>query len=197
MPIRFLWFLFNCSWILFLNALFYFANKISDFYHYKGKKPYLYGINNNILMIILCSFISLIITRLFHPLIHSTYQIEQLFLDEEKKLKSKEDYFVRREKKKQIDYQLKEILCCLKAKIIFYLILDLLFTLAFFYYATAFCYIFNPVKYSWAINSVISFAICIAIEIIFSFFIALLYGISIHCKNECLFNFSLCLYKYI
>ena len=86
------------------------------------------------------------------------------------------------------------ILKCLKVKIIFFIILEFLFTLFFFYYVTAFCQVYKSTQISWLLDSISSYVISFGITLVFSFIFAILYKLSIIYKKKIVF--SICQFMY-
>ena len=52
----------------------------------------------------------------------------------------------------EIKNKIKNIMKCLKIKIILFIVLELLFMLFFFYYTTVFCHVYESTQISWIID---------------------------------------------
>ena len=114
-------FIFNCSCDFALNALFYFNQKISEKYHYKGDYLLLYTLGNNILITIISSSSTILLSLLLNFLTNSKEEIKNIFLEEENKLKMDKNYKVKNDTKRQIYIKLLHIYKILKIKIICYI----------------------------------------------------------------------------
>ena len=85
-------FIYSCN--LALNTLFYSTGKISDKHNYDGDNLVLYTFINNITIIVFSTLLSFLLTLLFKILINSRYDIENIFRQEEKKMRKSRKYFV-------------------------------------------------------------------------------------------------------
>ena len=187
-------FIFNCSCDFALNALFYFNQKISEKYHYKGDYLLLYTLGNNILITIISSSSTILLSLLLNFLTNSKEEIKNIFLEEENKLKMDKNYKVKNDTKRQIYIKLLHIYKILKIKIICYIFLEYSLLLFFFYYIIAFCEVNENTQISWILDSILSVILSILSKIAISFFIALFYTIGIKYKSRLLYKLSIFLY---
>ena len=176
------------------NALFYFNNKISDRYNYTGNNLYLYSLINNLVISILSAIISLFLL-LLNRLINSRYKLEDVFRNEEEKMKKNKKYIINSQKKIKIRRQINKILKKLKIKIFIFLFINIILMLFFIYFVTAFCAVYKDTQLSWVSDSITSFISIIVIELLISFFNASLYTSALRYKIEILYNISVFIYK--
>ena len=193
--LRIILFIFTYSFYLTLNALFYGNNKISDNYHYDGDYLYLYSSVNN-LVISISSGIAGIILILLENLIHSRYELEEIFRAQEKNMKKYKKYEVNEKQLEKIKTQINKTMKKLKIKNIIFLSINFVFMMFFFYFITAFCAVYHETQISWILNAIISFIVSIIIEFIIAFTNAIIYETSVRYKIESLFKISLFVYKY-
>ena len=121
-------FIFGNSLDFALNALFFFQSVISKRYHYEGKLGYLFDLQNSLYINIISTFSGFLIGIFFSLLNNSKGSFEKLFNDKNKNPKL-EKY--------------KDILKCMKIKLIFFIIIEFLLILFFWYYVTAFCEVYH------------------------------------------------------
>ena len=126
----------------------------------------------------------------------SKNKIENIFNEEEKKMKLNKDYKVDTNKKKEIFDNLVKIFKFLKIKIIIYIIFDFSIMLFFFYFTTAFCEVYKNTQISWLLDSFVSAILSILFELFLSFFISFLYIYSIKFKKKYLYKISIFLYEF-
>ena len=134
-------FTFSCDFAL--NALFYLNENISEKYHYKGESLYLFILINNLTITAFSTIISYLIVKFLNCLTNSQDSIEQLFRNEEKKMRKNREYKVSRKKKNIIYSNLLKIYKFLKIKIVLYIIIEFSIMLFFFYFITAFCEVYT------------------------------------------------------
>ena len=184
-------FIYSCNFSL--NTLFYFSNKISDKYHYKGNQFFLFSCINNISISIISTILSSAIVLLLKFLISSSNDIIKLFRIEEIQLQKNKKYIVKKDKKNNIFLNLQKILKKQRIKIIICIIIELLFLLFFFYFTTAYCEVYKSTQKSWLIDCLTSFLLSLVIEMLMGFVIAVLYIISIKKKNKIFYRILLLL----
>ena len=187
-------FIFSYSCDFALNALFYFNENISDKYHYKGENLYWFTLVNNLTISIFSTVTSYLLVKALNILTNSKDAIELLFRKQEKLLRKNQTYKVKIEDKKEILKNLGKIYKNLKIKIIFYISIEFSLLLFFLYYITAFCEVFKNTQLSWLYDSFVSFLLSIPVELLLSFFYALLYMTSIRYRFETLYNIVLFFY---
>ena len=88
----------------------------------------------------------------------------------------------------EIKNKIKNIMNCLKIKIISFIVFELLFMLFFFYYAIIFCHVYESTQISWIIDSVTSFGMSIIYLIVLSIISCILYKLSIYFKSKVLYR---------
>ena len=174
-------FSYSCDFAL--NALFFLTNNISDIYHYNGVNKLLFSLINNLTISLISTLISLILISFFKSLTQSNNKIKSLFNQQDNLLKTDKNYSVTENKKIEIQKKIKNILKCLKIKIIFFIIFESLMMLFFFYYCTAFCSVYKSTQISWFLDGLTSYGISILISIGISFACSILYKISINCSK--------------
>ena len=136
--LRFCLFIFIYSSDLAFNTIFYSNENISEKYHYKGKNLFLFSLINNLIQSIISSLVSLILINLFQHMIDSRNHYENVFKEEEIKMRKNKKYKVNKEIKLQIIDKIRLISLKLKFKIILFIIMEFAFMLFFYYFVTAF-----------------------------------------------------------
>ena len=194
-PLRISIFIFTYSCDFALNALFYINENISDKYHYDGDSLYLYLFVNNIVIIIFSTVFSYVIVKVLNCLTNSKESIKEIFRNEEIAMKNNKKYKLDKGKKKIIENNILEIFKNLKIKIVFYIIIEFLIMLFFFYFITAFCEVYKDTQFSLLYDSFISFLISILLEVLISFIVSILYITSLRIKLRCLYNIAMLSYK--
>ena len=189
-PIRFAILIFNFACDYALNALFYLSDNISDRYHYEGIYKELYSIVNNFTISLTSTIVSFSLVFFFNALTESTEKIEKLFRDQEELLKKDEKYKVNNEIKIEIRNKIKDIIRCLKIKIIIFIVSEFLVLFFFFYYATAFCQVYKNTQVSWILDCISSYVISLGITLGFSLIFSLIYKLSIKFKNKFLYEIT-------
>ena len=194
-PLRLSVFLFTYSCDLAFNTLFYFNSNISDRYHYEGHSLFWFSLFNNIMISIISMVSSFSLCVFLQYLTNSKENVEDIFREEEKKMRKSSSYFVSRIQKRNILMEIYEINKKLKIKIILFIILEFLLLLFFYYFVTAFCEVYPNTQVSWLCDSFVSFLIGFPIEFFLAFFIAVLYKLSIKKKFKLLYKFAIGLYS--
>jgi hypothetical protein len=195
-PIRIAVFIFSFACDFALNALFYLSENISDKYHYEGEYRELYAVINNLAISIVSSLVSFFLLLFFQILTQSSGKIEDLFRTQEILLKHDKNYIVTEGTKKLIQSNINRIMRCLKVKIICFFILEFIFMLFFFYYATAFCQVYQSTQNSWLLDCLSSYGISLIVTIVFSFICALLYIISLKYRLQYLYKIITFIYSF-
>jgi hypothetical protein len=178
--IRLTLFIFNYSCDCCLNALFYFNQKISDKYHYEGNSLYIFTLINNSTITIFSTFFGFLSVLLLGLLTNSKDEIKKIFKKEEKKMRKNKRYKVNKLRKKMINNKLIDIFKMLKIKIAFYIVIESLLMLFFFYYITAFCGVYQNTQISWLLDCIASCFLSFIYEILYSFVISVLYITSLN-----------------
>ena len=192
--LRFIYFIFKYSAHFAFNALFYFNKNISDKYHYTEDNLYLYCLINNMIICIISALL-VIVLFILKKLIHSKYTLENVFREEEMKMKTDKKYKITNNQKNKISQTINKIIKNLKIKVIIFLIIDIIFLLFFAYFVIAFCSVYEETQISWVLDSIASFIYAFIVELVLTFINATLYVISVTNGMSCLYNISLFIYK--
>ena len=193
--IRICLFIFNYSTDLALNTIFYTNESISDKYHYEGKSVFVFSIVNNIVQSVFSSLISMVLFNSFEHMIDSRGDFEDIFKEEEHKLRKNNDYKV--DKKRKINIILKIRYTCLKLKrkIIIFFIVEFLIMLFFYYFVTAFCEVYKNTQMSWLFDCFSSFWISILTEIFIAWILAIFYYFSIRYRLNLVYKIVIFFYN--
>jgi hypothetical protein len=186
-------FAYSCDFAL--NTVFYFNSNISDKYYYNGNNKFFFTMFNNISISIISTFVSLALGVFFKILTTSKDDIEDLFREEERKMRKNRNYVVNFKTRKQILINVYEINKKLKIKIIIFFIFELLVMIFFFYFVTAFCEVYRQSQISWIADGIVSFLLSFPIEFGNSFLIAVFYKISIEKKCKWLYKIAMIFYN--
>ena len=188
-------FIFNYSCDLAFNTIYYSNENISDKYHYKGNNLYLFIFINNIVQIIISSGTGLLIANLFQYLIDFRGNLEDIFKEEEKKMRDNKDYKVSRIRKIKIMEEIKKLTFKLKVKNILFIIFEFLLMLFFYYFVTAFSEVYRNTQISWLYDSITSFLISFIVEILFALLLSFLYKVSLTNKIKFIYKLTIFLYN--
>jgi len=194
-PIHFCLFIFNYSCDLALNTIFYSNESISEKYHYEGNSLFIFSLVNNIVQIITSSLVSMILIISFQHMIDSRGDFEDVFKEEEDKLRKNKDYKVNKKRKINIILQIRHICLKLKNKIITFFILEFLIMLFFFYFVTAFCEVYKKTQISWIYDFFTSFLLSFFAEIFCSWILAIFYHISIRYEINLIYKIVIFFYN--
>ena len=194
-PILFCLFIFNYSCDLALNTIFYSNESISEKYHYEGNSLFIFSLVNNIVQIITSSLVSMILIISFQHMIDSRGDFEDVFKEEEDKLRKNKDYKVNKKRKINIILQIRHICLKLKNKIITFFILEFLIMLFFFYFVTAFCEVYKKTQISWIYDFFTSFLLSFFAEIFCSWILAIFYHISIRYEINLIYKIVIFFYN--
>ena len=193
-PIRFSLFLFNYSSDLAFNTIFYSNENISDKYHYEGNSLLMFALVNNIVQIIISSLVSKLLIISFRHMINSRRDFENVFKEEEDKLRENKNYKVNKKRKINIILQIRHICLRLKNKIIIFFILEFLIMLLYFYFVTGFCDVYKRTQISWIYDFFISFLFSFLTEVFGAWILAIFYNISI--RYEINFIYKIVIFFY-
>ena len=193
--LRFCLFIFSYACDFAFNALFYFNENISKKYHYEGKNLLLFTLINNIFQTLFASISSLILSNLFQHLIDYRGSIEDIFKDEENKMRKDKNYKVTKERKLKIIEDIHNITNTLERKIAIFMVLEFLFMLFFYYFVTAFCEVYHKTQMDWLFDCLIGFVTSICVDILFALLITIMYKISIKNKNKFIYNATIFFYN--
>ena len=178
-------FIYSCNFSL--NTLFYFNNKISDKYHYKGNNLFIFTLLNNISICLISTLFSLIIVSLLTFLTNSKDKIIN-FLKGIGYMKSNNNKNNKKIiKDKKIINTFMNIFIELRKNITFFILIELMLLLFFFYFTTAFCEVYKKTQITWIIDCLTSFILSILSEILIAFLITIFYIVSVKKKSKILF----------
>ena len=194
-PIRLTLFIFMLSCDLALNALFYFNDNISKKYHY-ASNIFLFAFSNNITIILYSTLVSYFILTLLSKLSNSSSAIRNIFQKEEEKIKKAKKYTTKEQTKKNIFYEVENVLKKFKIKIFILLLIETIFILFFWYFVTAFCDVYSSTQTSWLLDTFLAILSRFVLEIIFGFLFAKLYRISVASNCETLYKILICIYDF-
>ena len=186
-------FMFSCD--LSLNALFYFNDNISKKYHY-AQNIFLFAFTNNITIIIYSTLLSYFLITLLGKLSNSSSSIRNVFEKIEKQVKSKQNFKVDENRKKEVNSKIEKILERFKCKIIFLFFIITILMLAFGYFVTAFCHVFSSTQTSWLFDTFLSILSRLIIELFSAFFFGKLYQISIKSNFKTLYRVVMFIYDF-
>ena len=165
-----------------MNAFFYLDNKISDRYQYTGDSLYLFSLVNNLVISVCSTLVSFVFRISLKYLINSKSQIENIFREQEEKMRKKKKIEISSNKKNEIIKKIHQIIGTLKIKILAFLIIEFCLMLLFTYYITAFCAIYKSTQISWLSDSFVSFVMSNLFELLVGLIISILYTSGI--KNQ-------------
>ena len=188
-------FIFNYSTDLALNTIFYTNQSISDKYHYEGKSVFVFSIVNNLVQSVFSSLISMVLLNSFEHMIDSRGDFEDIFKEEEEKLRKNNDYKVNKKKKINIILKIRYICLKLKRKIIIFFILEFLIMLSFYYFVTAFCEVYQNTQISWLFDFFNSFWLSLLAEILLAWILAIFYYFSIRYKLNLVYKIVIFFYN--
>ena len=188
-------FLFTYSCDLAFNTLFYSNENISDKYHYEGNNLFLFTIVNNFVQSFISSIVSIFIILLFQNLIDSREKFEDIFREEEEKMRTDKSYKVSKSTKLKIKEEIQKISSNLKCRILIYIIIESILLLSFYYFVTAFCEVYNKTQMSWLLDSLISFLTSIGIDIFVSLILAIFYIVSLRYKLKLVYKIVIFFYN--
>ena len=188
-------FIFTYSCDLAFNTIFFTNENISDKYHYQGNNLFLFSMVNNLLQSVISSVVSIILVNIFQHMIESRDNFEDIFRDEEKKMRKDKNYKVSRKTKLEILDKIRIISSKLKTKIILFIIIEFMIMIFFYYFVTAFCEVYKKTQNAWLYDFFTSFFISFSYEILGAFIIAIFYILSIRYKIKFVYNIALFLYS--
>ena len=188
-------FIFCYSCDLAFNTIFYSNENISEKYHYTGNNLFIFTIVHNFVQSFISSIISIIIINIFQNLIDSRDKFEDIFREEEEKMRNDKKYKVSKSIKLKIKNEINKISSKLKCKIRIYIIIEFVLLLFFYYFVIAFCEVYNKTQTSWLLDFVLSFFISIAIEIGESLVITTFYKLSLKYKLNIIYKIVIFFYN--
>ena len=194
-PLRICLFIFSYSCDLAFNTIFFTNQNISDKYHYEGNNLFLFTLINNSIISIISSLVGLILVNIFQHMIDARGDFEDIFRNEEKKMRENKKYKVSRKRKSEILKNIKDLYLNLKNKIIFFIIFEFSIMLFFYYFVTSFCEVYKKTQISWLSDFFSSFFISFGSEIIGALIITIFYIFSIRYKLKYVYNVVLFFYN--
>ena len=153
--LRFTLFIFMFLCDLALNSLFYLNDNISKKYHY-AKNLFLFAFSNNLTIIIYSTLISYFLIVVMTKLTNSTNAIRNIFRKEEEKIKTQKKYKITEDRKKEINQEILKVFKYYKIKLFFLFCIEIILILFFWYFVTAFCYVYSSTQTSWLIDCFLS-----------------------------------------
>ena len=192
-PLRFTLFIFMFLCDLALNSLFYLNDNISKKYHY-AKNLFLFAFSNNLTIIIYSILVSSFLIIIMTKLSNSTNAIRNIFRREEQKFKKK--YKIDANRKKEINQEILKVFKYYKIKLFFLFTIEIILILFFWYFVTAFCFVYSNTQTSWLVDCFLSILSRFVVELIFAFLYAKLYTISVASNIETLYKIVICLYDF-
>ena len=187
--------IFSYSFNLALNSLFYTNEKISQRYHYTGENLLLFSVVNNITNSVFSTLINYILFVILRVLFNPRRDLENIFRDEEKKLRKDKQYAVSKSKKKEIISKINKIYRRIKIRSLIFIIFEFILMLLLFYYITSFCCVFKSTQVSWLLGWVASFTFSVFLELVISIAIATLYKEALLYKLEFIYKIVIFAYK--
>ena len=174
-----------------LNAILYYNGKISEQFHYIGKKNFWYILYNNLFITVMCTLISKILVFILRNLTTSKCVIEKIFRNEEDKMRQDNKYTVNEERKLQIEAKIKMILKILKIKLSLFFIIQLFLLLFYFYFMIAFGEVYKYTQLHVLKDSITSYIISFPISISISLVLCILYEVALKYKLKILYKIIL------
>ena len=176
------------------NALLYTDSKISEKYN-SSKRIELFAFTNNLLAILLPTFIGSIIFILLSFLINSTNEFRRLFRNEEGIIKINKSYTTSILRKKEIIIKVQNIVRKHKIRVIFFYIIEFTLMCGFWYYVTIFCYLYKKTIVSWLLDTFITIIMRIIIDVFINLIFSALYKCSISSNSECIYKLIIFIYN--
>ena len=186
-------FIYSCD--LALNTLFYFSENISDKYNYKGDNIFWFNFMNNLTISFISFIISFIIVASLQYFIDSKDNIENVFREQEKRLKKNKKMKINNKMKIIMLEQIIKINKKLKCKLLLFILAEFIIMLFYYYFVTAFCEVYKETQISWLFDSFISFLISFPVEFLMALVISIAYKISIKKRIKCLYRLAMMFYS--
>jgi hypothetical protein len=128
-------------------------------------------------------------------MIDSRGDFENIFKEEEHKLRKNNNYKVNKKRKINIILKIRYICLKLKRKIIIFFILEFLIMLFFYYFVTAFCEVYKNTQISWLFDCFSTFWLSLLTEILIAWILAIFYYFSIRYKVNIVYKIVIFLYN--
>ena len=188
-------FIFHYSCDFALNAIFYLNGNISDRYNYDGDALFFYTFINNIVISVCSTLVSYFLAILFRYLIYSKKEIRNVFRKEEYKMKKNKKYFTNATTKNLIIHEIQRIYKILKIKIVFFMVLEFLLMILFWYYVSTFCAVYKETQESWLIDSFTSLIFSVFVKFTICVMLSSLYITAIKYKMKLLYEITMFVYN--
>ena len=111
-------------------------------------------------------------------------------------MKQNKEYKVDKDKKIEIKTKIRDILKCLKIKIIIFFSIELILMLFFLYYITTFCEVYKKTQISWIYDILISYLFSFLVSLGVSLVFSITYVIAYKNKIKYLYNITILVYNY-
>ena len=193
--IRICLFIFSYSCDLAFNTIFFSNENISDKYHYEGDNLFLFTLINNFIISLISSLVGLLLVNIFEHMIDYRSDYEDVFRNEEKKMRKDKNYKVSKKRKVEMLGEIRDISFKLKRNIYLFIIFEFSIMLFFYYFVTAFCEVYKKTQTNWLSDSISSFLISFAREIGESLLITIFYVLSVRYKKKFIYNIAFFLYN--
>ena len=141
------------------------------------------------------SIVSLVLVDIFQYLIDSRGKYEDIFREEETKMRKDRKYKVDKKTKIEILKKINNISVKLKYKIIIFFACEFSIMLFFYYFVTAFCEVYKKTQISWILDFFISFLLSFLAEIFCSWLLTIFYILSIRYKLKFLYTLVIFIYN--
>ena len=191
--LRLILFIFIISCNFALNGIFYFNDKISERYNYEGDNLIIFCLINNLIVIITSTCIYYVFIILLNWLIKGKYQIENLFMKEEKKSLNNKKYG--KKEKMELKEKVIKIINKIKKRNILFLIIEFIFMVFFTYFIIAFCAVYQGTQTSWILDSLVSLLFSFIIKCVTVFFAATMYINGVRYKIKLLYKIAVFIYE--
>ena len=188
-------FIFFLSSEFAFNALFYFNNKISDRYNYKGDNLLIFSFVNNLTITLCSNFVSFVLRLILKCLTNSRKSIENVIREVENKMRNKKSIDISGKDKRILFKKISSILNTLKIKIFIFIIVELSCMLFYTYYISAFCAVYKNTQNSWLLDSFSSFLMTNLFDVFVAFIISIIYITGLKYRIELLYNISMFIYN--
>ena len=137
----------------------------------------------------------MVLLNSFEHMIDSRGDFEDIFKEEEYKMRKNNDYKVNKKRKINIILKIRYICLKLKRKILFFFILEFLLMLFFYYFVTAFCEVYKNTQVSWLFDFFSSFWFSLLAEILMAWILAIFYYFSIRYKLNVVYKIVIFFYN--
>ena len=169
-------FTLNLSSYLVISALLFDEDYIQDRFKEEDETGFFYLIQNEIPRCIYASLAGTLTSLLILGISNSKKRFKSAI----ERSKGAQEFIINS----------KKIIKKLKCRVIAFLIINLIVMCAFWYYAAAFCAVYQKTQIAWIQGSGITIVFCILFQIIYSMFITTLRYMGLKCKISCVYTIS-------